>query len=92
MNSLNSCPGEDLVLPNLAIDEIAKNTRFFILSLRNNEMSGKSPFAVFKALQAIGEPKSVKKMKSGDLLIETNSAVQSKSYLSAKTFFLTLPS
>ncbi|GFV57825.1 uncharacterized protein TNCV_3072041 [Trichonephila clavipes] len=50
-------------------------------------MSGKSSFAVFRALQAIGEPKSVKKkMKSGDLLIETNSAVQSKSYLSAKTF------
>ncbi|GFX36940.1 putative RNA-directed DNA polymerase from transposon BS [Trichonephila clavipes] len=59
---------------------------FFILSLPNNETSGKSPFAVFKALQAIGEPKSVKKRKSGDLLIETNSAVQSKSYLSAKTF------
>ncbi|GFY12843.1 uncharacterized protein TNCV_3074031 [Trichonephila clavipes] len=46
----------------------------------------KSPFANFKALQTIGEPKSVKKMKSGDLLVETNSAVQSKSYLSAKTF------
>ncbi|GFV81961.1 uncharacterized protein TNCV_3151591 [Trichonephila clavipes] len=86
MDSLNSCPGEDLVLPNLTIDEMAKNTRFFILSLPNNEMSGKSPFAVFKALQAICEPKSVKKIKSGDLLIETNSAVQSKSYLSAKTF------
>ncbi|GFV11599.1 putative RNA-directed DNA polymerase from transposon BS [Trichonephila clavipes] len=49
-------------------------------------MSGKSPFAIFKALEAIGEPKSVKKRKSGDFLVETNSAVQSKSYLSAKTF------
>ncbi|GFU46501.1 putative RNA-directed DNA polymerase from transposon X-element [Trichonephila clavipes] len=36
--------------------------------------------------QTIGEPKSVKKLKSGDLLLKTNSAVQSKSYLSAKTF------
>ncbi|GFU65871.1 uncharacterized protein TNCV_5011691 [Trichonephila clavipes] len=81
------CPEKGLVLPtNLTIDEIAKNTCFFILSLPNNEMSGKSPFAIFKALQAMGEPKSVKKMKSGDLLVETNSAVQSKSYLSAKTF------
>ncbi|GFX27174.1 putative RNA-directed DNA polymerase from transposon BS [Trichonephila clavipes] len=87
MDPMPLCPGKGLVLPtNPTIDAIAKNTRFFILSLPNNEMSGKSPFAVFKALQAIGEPKSVKKMKSGDLLIETNSAVQSKSYLSAKTF------
>ncbi|GFU90527.1 uncharacterized protein TNCV_2574601 [Trichonephila clavipes] len=49
-------------------------------------MSEKSPFAIFKALQAIGEPKSVKKMRSGDLLVETTSAIQSKSYLSTKHF------
>ncbi|GFX62105.1 RNA-directed DNA polymerase from mobile element jockey [Trichonephila clavipes] len=49
-------------------------------------MSEKSPFAIFKALQAIGEPKSVKKMRSGDLLVETKSAIQSKSYLSTKHF------
>ncbi|GFT99262.1 uncharacterized protein TNCV_73581 [Trichonephila clavipes] len=79
--------GKVLVSPILTIDEIAKNTRFFILSLPNNEMSRKFPFAIFKALQTIGEPKSVKKMKSSDLLVETNSAVQSKSYLSAETFF-----
>ncbi|GFV77838.1 uncharacterized protein TNCV_4674321 [Trichonephila clavipes] len=56
-------------------------------------MSRKSPFAIFKALQAIGEPKSVKKMRSGDLLVETKSAIQSKSYLSTKHFldsFLTV--
>ncbi|GFT99318.1 uncharacterized protein TNCV_3162121 [Trichonephila clavipes] len=39
-------------------------------------MSRQSPFAIFKALQAIGEPKSVKKMRSGDLLVETKSAIQ----------------
>ncbi|GFW64060.1 uncharacterized protein TNCV_707651 [Trichonephila clavipes] len=50
------CQGKGLVLPNLTIDEIAKNTSFFILSLPNNEMSGKSPFVVFKALQAIVTP------------------------------------
>ncbi|GFS66813.1 alanine aminotransferase 2 [Trichonephila clavipes] len=38
------------------------------------------------APQGIGEIKSVKKMRSGDLLVHTTSAIQSKSYLSAKTF------
>ncbi|GFU07543.1 uncharacterized protein TNCV_2225221 [Trichonephila clavipes] len=80
-------PGKGLVLPNLHIDDIAKHARFLILSLPNNEMSGKSPFIIHKALIGIGgEPKSIKKLRSGDLLIETISAVQSKSFLLAKTF------
>ncbi|GFY21079.1 uncharacterized protein TNCV_3991231 [Trichonephila clavipes] len=33
-----------------------------------------------------GEPKSVKRLRSGDLLIETNSALQTKSFLLAKSF------
>ncbi|GFX87046.1 uncharacterized protein TNCV_2636861 [Trichonephila clavipes] len=33
-----------------------------------------------------GEPKSVKKLRSGDLLIETSSAFQTKSFLLAKSF------
>ncbi|GFX01365.1 uncharacterized protein TNCV_4736061 [Trichonephila clavipes] len=50
-------------------------------------MSNKSPFAVHKALIEIGgEPKSVKRLRFGDLLIETNSAIQTKSFLLAKTF------
>ncbi|GFV94599.1 putative RNA-directed DNA polymerase from transposon BS [Trichonephila clavipes] len=49
-------------------------------------MSRKSLFAIQKALQGIGESKSVKKLRSGDLLVETKSAAQSKSYLLAKTF------
>ncbi|GFS84319.1 putative RNA-directed DNA polymerase from transposon BS [Trichonephila clavipes] len=50
-------------------------------------MSNKSPFAVHKALIGIGgEPKTVKRLHSGDLLIETNSAIQTKSFLLAKTF------
>ncbi|GFV24645.1 hypothetical protein TNCV_3339611 [Trichonephila clavipes] len=45
-------------------------------------MSAKSSFAIHKALMGIGgEPKSVKKLRSGDLLIETSSAVQTKSFL-----------
>ncbi|GFY19399.1 uncharacterized protein TNCV_4127861 [Trichonephila clavipes] len=43
--------------------------------------------------QEYGEPKSIKKLRSGDLLIETTSALQSKSFLLAKTildFLLTV--
>ncbi|GFY31921.1 uncharacterized protein TNCV_2620581 [Trichonephila clavipes] len=79
------CPGKGLVLPNISIDTIATNSRFLILSLPNHEMSQKSPFAIQKALKGIGgDPKSVKKLRSGDLLIETVSALQMKSFLSAK--------
>ncbi|GFT76634.1 uncharacterized protein TNCV_3646441 [Trichonephila clavipes] len=50
-------------------------------------MSIKSPFAIQKALIGIGgEPKSVKRWRSGDLLIETTSALQTKSFLLAKSF------
>ncbi|GFY00180.1 uncharacterized protein TNCV_2835371 [Trichonephila clavipes] len=50
-------------------------------------ISQKSPFAIQKAIQGIGgDPKSVKKLRSGDLLIETLSALQTKSFLLAKTF------
>ncbi|GFX43380.1 hypothetical protein TNCV_4874001 [Trichonephila clavipes] len=49
-------------------------------------MSTTSPFAIHKALIGIGgEPKPVKKLRSGDL-IETSSAVQTKSFLLAKSF------
>ncbi|GFS50349.1 putative RNA-directed DNA polymerase from transposon BS [Trichonephila clavipes] len=51
-------------------------------------MSLKSPFAIQKALKGIGgDPKRVKKLRFGDLLIETASALQTKSFLMAKTFF-----
>ncbi|GFY18231.1 hypothetical protein TNCV_2046371 [Trichonephila clavipes] len=40
-------------------------------------MARKSPFVVHKAIIGIGgEPKSIKKLRSGDLLIETTSALQ----------------
>ncbi|GFX44407.1 uncharacterized protein TNCV_1394281 [Trichonephila clavipes] len=81
--------GKDFVLPNLNIDHIArkKNTRFLVLSLPNNDTMKKSPFAIHKALIGIGgEPKSVKRLRSGDLLIETSSALQTKSIFFVKTF------
>ncbi|GFW98609.1 putative RNA-directed DNA polymerase from transposon BS [Trichonephila clavipes] len=44
-------------------------------------------FAIQKAFIGIGgEPKSVKRLRSRDLLIETNSALQTKSFLLAKPF------
>ncbi|GFT06937.1 putative RNA-directed DNA polymerase from transposon BS [Trichonephila clavipes] len=79
--------GNGLVLPGLAIDDIAKHAQFLILSLPNKDMMKKSPFAIHKALIGIGgEPKSIKRLRSGDLLIETSSAVQTKSFFFAKTF------
>ncbi|GFT29392.1 uncharacterized protein TNCV_757481 [Trichonephila clavipes] len=91
MDSLNSCPGGDLALPNLNVDKLSLNTRFLIISLPNSEMTKVSPFAIQKALIGIGgEPKSVKRLRSGDLLVETNSALQTKFFLLAK-FFLNSP-
>ncbi|GFT43340.1 uncharacterized protein TNCV_115181 [Trichonephila clavipes] len=51
------------------------------------ELTKISPFAIQKALIGIGgEPKSVKRLRSRDLLVETNSALQTKSFLLAKSF------
>ncbi|GFY31931.1 uncharacterized protein TNCV_2620681 [Trichonephila clavipes] len=75
------------VKPTLNIDKVSTTARFLLLSLENNEMGKKSPFLIQKALVGLGgEPKSVKRLRSGDLLIETNSALQTKSFLLAKSF------
>ncbi|GFX03833.1 uncharacterized protein TNCV_2114051 [Trichonephila clavipes] len=87
MNPNMQCPGKGLILPTLNIDKVSEHGRFLIISLPNNEMLQKSQFAIQKAIQGIsGEPKSVKKLRSGDLLIETSSASQTKSLLLTKTF------
>ncbi|GFW49684.1 uncharacterized protein TNCV_357871 [Trichonephila clavipes] len=86
MDSLNPCPDKELVLPKPNVDNIATNTRFLLISLNKNEMSTTSPFAIHKAFIGIGgEPKSVKKLRSGDL-IKNSSAVQTKSFLLVKSF------
>ncbi|GFT55178.1 hypothetical protein TNCV_990471 [Trichonephila clavipes] len=82
--------GKSLVLPALNIDKVSEHARFLILSLPNNEMLQKSPFAIHKAIQGIsGEPKSIKKLRSGDLLIET-SALQTKSLVNQNIFRLSV--
>ncbi|GFW07134.1 uncharacterized protein TNCV_3693291 [Trichonephila clavipes] len=86
-NSTHPVDGKGLILPTTAIDTIATLSGFLILSLPNNEMSRKSLFAIQKALKGItGDPKSVKKLRSEDFLIETISALQTKYFLLAKTF------
>ncbi|GFU36503.1 RNA-directed DNA polymerase from mobile element jockey [Trichonephila clavipes] len=87
MDPMLLCPGKGLVLPKTHIDETATHVRFLLLSLPNNAYSQKSPFAIQKALIAMGgEPKSVKCLRSGYLLIETISSLQTKYFLLAKTF------
>ncbi|GFV29839.1 uncharacterized protein TNCV_797161 [Trichonephila clavipes] len=87
MDSISSCPDKEVVLPKPNVDKIAAHTRFLLLSLPDNGMLIKSPFAINKALIGIGgEPKSVKRLRSGDQLIETNPTLQTKSFLLAKPF------
>ncbi|GBN80610.1 hypothetical protein AVEN_226137-1, partial [Araneus ventricosus] len=69
------------------IDSLSQHVRFLILSLPDNGLLKFSPFAIEKTLKSIGgSPKTVKRLKSGDLLIETSSAVQTKSFLLAEKF------
>ncbi|GFU45941.1 RNA-directed DNA polymerase from mobile element jockey [Trichonephila clavipes] len=88
MDPSRLCTGKGFVLPNLNIDVISKHSRFLILSLPDNDMMKKSQFAIHKALiQVGGEPKSVKRLRSGDLIIEASSALQTKFFfLLAKSF------
>ena len=60
--------------------------KYLVITSPNNELSKASPFLIQKGLQGIGgSPKSVKKLRSGDLLIEITSLVQAKSFLCAKS-------
>ncbi|XP_055941796.1 uncharacterized protein LOC129971847 [Argiope bruennichi] len=68
-------------------EPLSETASFIILSISDGKLSELSSFAVEKALKGIGgSPKSVKKLRSGDLLIETTSALQTKSFLQAKSF------
>ncbi|GBM86427.1 hypothetical protein AVEN_43387-1, partial [Araneus ventricosus] len=62
---------------------------FFIIHRESTDKEtfhGVSPFLVEKAISsALGEVKSTKKLRSGDLLVEVNSPTQAKKVLSIKT-------
>ena len=48
--------------------------RFFFVIKRNGDFSKTSPFLIQKAIQStVGEPKNIKKLRSGELLIELQS-------------------
>ncbi|KAG1713961.1 RNA-directed DNA polymerase from mobile element jockey [Nymphon striatum] len=55
---------------------------------KNKSLSKLSPFAINKTIICIGgEPKSVKKLFSGDILVETQNKSHTEKLLNAKTFF-----
>nr|XP_042912728.1 uncharacterized protein LOC122272794 [Parasteatoda tepidariorum] len=57
-------------------------SKFLVLSSAEKKLSSMSPFLVQKSLEThIGNPKHVKPMPSGDLLVETNSTKQTTSLL-----------
>ena len=60
--------------------------RFFVIGSSNDEALKKlSPFAIQKGLEGLaGEPKSVKKLRSGSLLIECATESHSKNLLKSK--------
>ncbi|XP_055951582.1 uncharacterized protein LOC129987649 [Argiope bruennichi] len=79
---------EVMELKSYNIDCLSKFVRYLILTTtdKSRNLFSFSPFAIHKAITGIGgEPKSVKKLKSGDFLIETLSSSQTKSFLNAKT-------
>lgn len=54
---------------------------------KTNAITKLSPFVILKALQGIsGEPKSVKKLRSGEILVEVEKQSHSRNLLNAKTF------
>lgn len=63
--------------------------RFLIISSPNNKLNSLSPFAVEKGIVALaGEPKSVKKLRSGDLLVEVTRKAHSDLLLKSKELAL----
>ncbi|GBO16764.1 hypothetical protein AVEN_35240-1 [Araneus ventricosus] len=76
---------ESYKLESMNVDSMSKYVRFLILSSsdKSRTLSTVSPFAFYKGITGIGEPKAVRKLKSGDFLIETST--QTKSFLLAKS-------
>lgn len=53
------------------------SARFFVVKLKEGNFNNVSPFVIYKSLKSsVGEVKNVKKMRSGDLLVEVASSKQ----------------
>lgn len=60
--------------------------KFLVVTSPNHTLGTMSPFLIQKGFIGIGgNPKSVKKLKSGDFLIETTSDIQTNCFLAAKS-------
>jgi hypothetical protein len=60
--------------------------KFFIVKLKDGNFHDYSPFLIHKSIEStIGRVKSVKKLKSGDLLIQADSVSQTVTLLDCKT-------
>lgn len=67
------------------------NARFFVVKCNEGNFALKSPFLIQKAIHGlIGEPKSIKKLRSGDLLIEVKNSKQAENITKCK-FFANIP-
>ena len=73
-----------------ARETLSKTSRFLVISsLKDNKsVCSLSPFVIFKTIKNIaGEPKSIKNLKSGDLLVECERESHIKNLLKTTTFF-----
>ncbi|GBO18655.1 hypothetical protein AVEN_76833-1 [Araneus ventricosus] len=79
---------ESYKLESINVDCVSKYVRFLVLSSsdKSGTLSTVSPFAIYKRITGIGgEPKAVRKLKSGDFLIETFASTKQNLFLLAKT-------
>ena len=71
-------------------ETLSKTSRFLVISSLedNKSICSLSPFVIFKTIKSIaGEPKSIKNLKSGDLLVECERESHIKNLLKTTTFF-----
>lgn len=61
--------------------------RFFLIQIKDGNFQSVSPFLINKTLKSlVGEVKSVKKLRSGDLLVEVTTAKQAELIINCRTF------
>jgi hypothetical protein len=63
------------------------SARFFVIKLKEGNFHSVSPFLIHKSLvSAVGEVKSVKKLRSGVLLVEVINTIQAKGIINCTSF------
>jgi hypothetical protein len=82
-NSFSASWAERSELP---LERPSIHARFFIIKVKDGSFDKVSPFLIHKSLTAvIGDAKSVKKLRSGELLVEVTNNVQSLEIAKAKS-------